>query len=193
MLNNPFLQLLASNITTDTTSFLSNFQQLMVLSPINPHDLANWFIIDFITLNKHISMTLQHEYLSVHVSDADSKKKYLIFLERTMFDVQASQAGFNSHPDCARILKSIQQSVSSTTIYVPLPQPNPESESFLDTSPSPSIAPSPLSSLSLASLQGIQGSREVWRKLTGVHAHDQFLLGTLACLTHGCGHIIGQL
>ena len=110
-----------------------------------------------------------------------------------MFDVRANQAGFNSHPDCPRILESIQQSVSSTTIYVPLPQPDPESESLLDTSPSPSIAPSPLSSSSLASLQGVQGSGEVWRKLTGVRAHDQFLLGTHACLTHGCGHIIGQL
>ena len=184
MLNNPFLQLLASDITTDTISFLSNFQQLMVLSPIDPHNLANRFIVDFITLNKHMSMTLQHEYLSVHVSDVDSKKKYLIFLERTMFDVRANQASFNSHPDCPRILKSIQQSVSLSTIYVPLPQPNPESKSLLDTSPSPSIVPSPLSSSSLASLQGVQGSREVWRKLMGVCAHDQFLLGTLACLTH---------
>ena len=138
---------------------------------------------------------LQHKYLSVHVSDsdADSNQKYLIFLERTMFDVQANQASFNSHPDCPCILNSIQQSVSLTTIYVPLPQPDPESESLLDTSPSPSIAPSPLSSSSLASLQGLQGSREVWRKLTGVHAHDQFLLGTHAHLTHGCSHIIGQL
>ena len=90
----------------------------MVLSPIDPHDLANRFIVDFITLNNHMSTTLQHEYLLVHVSDsdADSNQKYLIFLERTMFDVCAHQASFNSHPDCPRILKSIQQSVSSTTI-----------------------------------------------------------------------------
>jgi hypothetical protein len=84
MPRDPLQQLFESRtLTMDASSFLEHYRQLVVLSPIDPEVVANRFMVQSVTLSKHVSVSSQHEYLSVDILDSDNGNSHLLFLERT--------------------------------------------------------------------------------------------------------------
>lgn len=98
-------------LTMDTASFSEHYRQLMLLLPIAPDIVASRFMVQSITLSKHMSTSSQHEYLSIDIVDTDNSNSHLIFLKRTTsglrFDSGLDETYFLDNPESASIYNFI--------------------------------------------------------------------------------------
>ena len=182
----PFVQFFTSPATMSTTMFLNHYRSLILLSKSAPHHLdavLNCFMVKTISLNKHMEMTSQHEFLSIDVYDVNCHESHLLFLERTASASEPPSNSDSASPTdpyynfihhLMQSLPLVASSPSEDTLAnqeledIPLlqvhtaesPSPTPSSKALLHTSESASPTPSFKDLASLASARVMCRSSE---------------------------------
>lgn len=113
MNQDPLLQLIDSISIFDTQTFLREIIRIAVLSP-DPRAVQNRFVVKGLTHFKDIqATTISHEFILVELADTQrmSSEPLFIVLERSVSHGLSSQIHFTEHPDSAKVLKSIVQTL----------------------------------------------------------------------------------